>query len=155
MSDPEDMETMVRAVKLARKVLNAPAFDPYRGVELRPELPCTTDDDIRAFVRRHAGTIYHPVGTCKMGHDPMAVVDDELRVHGLQGLRVVDASIMPLLVGGNTNAPTVMIAEKASDFIKRARAGQAAEPVRAIESRSAMTPAPVAEPVSVFMARQR
>ncbi len=159
LSDPADMETMVDAVKLARKVLAAPAFDPYRGVELHPESPCTTDDDIRAFIRRHASTIYHPVGTCKMGHDPMAVVDDELRVHGLQGLRVVDASIMPLLVGGNTNAPTVMIAEKASDFIKRDRVGQGGAPIRAIEPRAASTfsgaNAPVNEPVSVLMVPQR
>jgi choline dehydrogenase-like flavoprotein len=76
-----------------------------------------TDDQLREFIRRRAETIYHPVGTCKMGHDPMAVVDDHLRVHGLTGLRVVDASIMPTLLGGNTNAPTIVIAEKASDLI--------------------------------------
>lgn len=127
LSEPEDMERLINGVKLARKVLAAPAFDGYRGVELRPEPPCNTDDELRAFVRRHAGTIYHPVGTCKMGHDAMAVVDSELRVHGLQGLRVVDASVMPLLVGGNTNAPTVMIAEKASDMIKRTRTDKVRE----------------------------
>ena len=119
LSEPSDMERMVKAVKLARRVMAAPAFDRYRGRELRPEPGCVTDDDIRAFIRRHAGTIYHPVGTCKMGSGPMAVVDVELRVHGLQALRVVDASIMPLLPGANTNAPTVMIAEKASDMIKQ------------------------------------
>lgn len=122
LSDPDDMERMVKGVKLARKLLAAPAFDPYRGVELRPEPRCESDDEIRAFVRRHAGTIYHPVGTCKMGNDSMAVVDSELRVHGLRGLRVADASVMPLLVGGNTNAPTVMIAEKAADMIRASRA---------------------------------
>jgi choline dehydrogenase len=121
LGEPDDMERMVKGVKLARRLLAAPAFDAYRGVELRPEPHCESDDEIRAFVRRHAGTIYHPVGTCKMGHDAMAVVDEQLRVHGLKGLRVVDASVMPLLVGGNTNAPTVMIAEKASDMIRGAR----------------------------------
>jgi len=118
-------------------VLAAPAFDPYRGVELRPEPPCDTDEDLRAFVRRHAGTIYHPVGTCKMGSDPMAVVDAQLRVHGVQGLRVVDASVMPLLVGGNTNAPTVMIAEKASEMIKGGRVPGPGEATPAIEAQPA------------------
>jgi choline dehydrogenase len=121
LSAPEDMERMVKAVKLARKILAAPAFNPYRGEEMRPSLKCQSDEEIRQFIRERAETIYHPVGTCKMGSDSMAVVDDELRVHGLQKLRVVDASIMPLLVGGNTNAPTVMIAEKASEMIKQAR----------------------------------
>ncbi|HEY0844886.1 MAG TPA: choline dehydrogenase [Noviherbaspirillum sp.] len=121
LSHPDDMEHMVRGVKLARKILAAPAFNPYRGRQLLPDGRCETDREIRRFIRRHAETIYHPVGTCKMGNDPMAVVDAELRVHGVQGLRVVDASIMPLLVGGNTNAPTVMIAEKASDMIRNAR----------------------------------
>ncbi|HJV80397.1 choline dehydrogenase [Noviherbaspirillum sp.] len=121
LSDPEDMEHMVKGVKLARKILTAPAFDRFRGVELIPDAPLASDDDIRDFIRRRAETIYHPVGTCKMGNDPMSVVDAELRVHGMQGLRVVDASIMPLLIGGNTNAPTMMIAEKASDMIRQAR----------------------------------
>ena len=79
-----------------------------------------SDADIEALLRQRVDTIYHPVGTCKMGNDSMAVVDAELRVHGLQGLRVVDASIMPTLVSGNTNAPTIMIAEKASDLILQA-----------------------------------
>lgn len=121
LSDPDDMERMVKGVKLARRILAAPAFDHYRGAEIVPQAGCKTDDDIRGFIRQCAETIYHPVGTCKMGADRMAVVDDQLRVHGLQGLRVVDASVMPLLVGGNTNAPTVMIAEKASDMIKGSR----------------------------------
>lgn len=122
LSHPDDMEHMVRGVKMARRILTAPAFDAYRGAWLMPQasngMANESDEDIRSFIRERAETIYHPVGTCKMGKDRMAVVDDQLRVHGLQGLRVVDASIMPLLVGGNTNAPTVMIAEKASDIIK-------------------------------------
>ena len=117
LSHPDDMEQMVKGVKVARKVLAAKAFDPYRGEELAPGAAVQTDKQIRAFIRRKAETIYHPVGTCKMGHDAMAVVDDTLKVHGMQCLRVVDASIMPTLVGGNTNAPTVMIAEKAADMI--------------------------------------
>ena len=148
LSDPEgeDLRRMVEGVKLARRVLAAPAFDPYRGVELRPEPPCDTDEDLRAFVRRHAGTIYHPVGTCKMGSDPMAVVDAQLRVHGVQGLRVVDASVMPLLVGGNTNAPTVMIAEKASNMIKGGRVpgpGEAALAIEAQPARAGLSAEPV------------
>ena len=139
LSDPEgeDLRRMIEGVKLARRVLAAPAFDPYRGVELRPEPPCDSDEDLRAFVRRHAGTIYHPVGTCRMGSDPMAVVDAQLRVHGVQGLRVVDASVMPLLVGGNTNAPTVMIAEKASEMIKGGRVPGPGEATPAIEAQPA------------------
>lgn len=126
LSHPDDMKTMIRGVRLARKIMAAPAFDRFRGDEIIPPSRCDTDDEIEQFIRQRAETIYHPVGTCKMGSDPMAVVDAELRVHGLTGLRVVDASIMPLLVGGNTNAPTVMIAEKASDLIKQARRMQQA-----------------------------
>jgi len=121
LSHPDDMAQLVKGVKLARRLLAAPAFDPYRGEEMYPGKEVQTDEQIRAFVRRKAGTIYHPVGTCRMGHDEMAVVDDTLKVHGVQGLRVVDASIMPTLVGGNTNAPTVMIAEKAADMIVQER----------------------------------
>ena len=78
-----------------------------------------TDDDIRAILRKRVDTVYHPVGTCKMGIDALAVVDPALRVHGIEGLRVVDASIMPTLIGGNTNAPAIMIAEKAADLIRQ------------------------------------
>jgi choline dehydrogenase-like flavoprotein len=80
-----------------------------------------TDDDIRALVRASANTIFHPTGTCKMGTDPAAVVDPELRVKGLRGLRIADASVMPKIIGGNTNAPTIMIAEKASELLLQAR----------------------------------
>ncbi len=124
LSDPDDVEHLLRGVRLARRILAAHAFDAYRGREIVPGSAVQSDDEIRDFIRRAAETIYHPIGTCKMGCDEMAVVDAQLRVHGVAGLRVVDASIMPLLVGGNTNAPTVMIAEKASDMIRAAyRAG--------------------------------
>ena len=117
LSDPGDLALMVKGVKAARAVLAAPAFDPYRGEEIFPGSAVQTDDDIARFIRRKAESIYHPVGTCKMGQDDMAVVDDTLRVHGIAGLRVADASIMPTLVGGNTNAAVVMIGEKAADLI--------------------------------------
>lgn len=117
LSHPDDMETMLKGVKAARKVLAAKAFDPYRGVEIFPGTEVQSDEQLKQFIQRKAGTIYHPVGTCKMGQDAMAVVDSKLKVHGITGLRVVDASIMPTLVGGNTNAPTIMIGEKAAAMI--------------------------------------
>jgi choline dehydrogenase-like flavoprotein len=123
LAHPDDLEHLVRGFKLARKILAARAFDAYRGIEIVPGREVQGDDEIRDFIRQHAETIYHPVGTCKMGNDALAVVDASLRVHGLAGLRVVDASIMPSLVGGNTNAPTIMIAEKACDMIKAVRRG--------------------------------
>ncbi|MFZ5558138.1 MAG: GMC family oxidoreductase [Pseudomonadota bacterium] len=125
LAEPEDLEQLLRGLKLARRILAAAPFDPYRGEELRPGPAAQDDDALRAFIRRRAETIYHPVGTCRMGSDARAVVDPELRVRGVEGLRVVDASVMPTLVGGNTNAPTIMIAEKAADLIlvqARARA---------------------------------
>ena len=124
LTHPDDIEHMLRGFKLARRILGSRAFTPYRGEEIVPGRGVNSDDEIRDFIRAKAETIYHPIGTCKMGdaaRDPLAVVDARLRVHGLDGLRVVDASIMPLLVGGNTNAPTVMIAEKAADMIKADR----------------------------------
>lgn len=117
LSHPDDMATMIRAVKVARKILAGKPFDKYRGKEEVPGFALDDDAAIERFIRSHAETIYHPVGTCKMGHDEMAVVDDRLRVRGIQQLRVVDASIMPTLIGGNTNVPTIMIAEKAADMI--------------------------------------
>ena len=93
--------------------------------ELPASAAAQSDEQIEQFIRNHADTIYHPVGSCRMGSEPMDVVDAQLRVHGLQGLRVVDASIMPSIVGGNTNAPTIMIAEKAADMIKAARGARA------------------------------
>ncbi len=104
-------------MKIARKLVAQKAFDTYRGDELSPGMTARSDSDIDDFIRRTAITIYHPVGTAKMGNDRMAVVDSTLKVRGVRGLRVVDASVMPTLVGGNTNAPTIMIAEKAADLI--------------------------------------
>ena len=95
--------------------------------ELAASAGAQSDAEIEAFIRSHADTIYHPVGTCRMGQGPLDVVDAELRVHGIGGLRVVDASVMPNIVSGNTNAPTIMIAEKAADMIKAAAKGAAVD----------------------------
>jgi choline dehydrogenase-like flavoprotein len=126
LTHPDDMELLVRGVQHMRSIMDAPALHAYRGRELAASANARSDEEIKAFIRQTSDTIYHPVGTCKMGTDPMAVVDPELKVYGLQGLRVVDASVMPNLIGGNTNAPTIMIAEKAADMILASR--QAAEP---------------------------
>ena len=114
-----DLVAMRDGVRITRNIFAQKAFDPYRGPEVNPGAHIQSDEQIDEFVRKNAETIYHPVGTCKMGtaNDAMAVVDDKLRVRGIEGLRVVDASVMPSLIGGNTNAPTIMIAEKASDLI--------------------------------------
>ena len=114
---------MIEGVRIARKLLSAPDFDRFQESELYPGEEAQTDDEILEFLRERAETIYHPIGTCKMGSDDRAVVDDQLRVHGLEGLRVVDASVMPAITSGNTNSPTLMIAEKAADLIKQAWAG--------------------------------
>jgi choline dehydrogenase len=107
----------VRAVRIARAIMTAPAMTPFQVSELAPGSDRTTDDEILDWVKKAAETTYHPVGTCKMGSDPMAVVDAQLRVHGIAGLRVADASIMPTLTSGNTNAPSIMIGEKAADMV--------------------------------------
>ncbi len=101
-----------------QKILTQPALSHYGGQFLAPVNEDSSDDDLAAHLRANCDTIYHPVGTCRMGDGALDVVDDQLRVHGVHGLRVADASIMPRLVGGNTNAPTVMIAEKASDLMR-------------------------------------
>jgi choline dehydrogenase len=93
------------------------AFDDFRGEEYGPGRAVTSDADIDHYIREKTNSVYHPVGTCKMGNDDMSVVDSQLRIHGLQGVRVVDASVMPNLTSGNTNLPTIMIAERASDLI--------------------------------------
>jgi choline dehydrogenase len=117
LSSAPDAELTVRAVRIARSIMTAPAMTPFQASEIVPGADCTTDDEILDWVTKAAETTYHPVGTCKMGSDPMAVVDAQLRVHGISGLRVADASIMPTLTSGNTNAPSIMIGEKAADMV--------------------------------------
>jgi choline dehydrogenase len=112
-----DLQRLVESVKLARRLASTKAFAPFGGVEVEPGPQVQSDQEIVAFIRKRQSTMFHPVGTCKMGRDEMAVVDEELRVHGVHGLRVIDASIMPTIVNGNTNAPTIMIAEKGADLI--------------------------------------
>jgi choline dehydrogenase-like flavoprotein len=117
LSHPDDMPLMIQGFKAMRRILNQPALARFGGKEIALSRDAQTDAQIEQFIRNNGDTIYHPVGSCKMGNDAMAVVDSQLRVHGLQNLRVVDASIMPRIVSGNTNAPVVMIAEKAADMI--------------------------------------
>ena len=112
-----DRQTLIGAVRATRRILEAKAMDSIRGPELQPGSQVESDDEILAWIRETADTAYHPTCTCKMGSDEMAVVDQELRVHGIEGLRVADGSIMPTLVSGNTNAACIMIGEKASDMI--------------------------------------
>jgi len=121
LEHPEDQKVMIDGVRRARKILAAPSFEKYQSWEIEPGPEAQSDEEILAFIRKKSETIYHPVGTCKMGDisDAMTVVDSELKVKGLKGLRVVDASVMPTLVGGNTNAPTIMIAERCADLIKQ------------------------------------
>jgi choline dehydrogenase len=122
LSSPIDAEITVRAVRIARAVMTAPSLADLQVTEIAPGTTQTTDDEILDWVKRAAETTYHPVGTCKMGSDAMAVVDAQLRVHGIDGLRVADASIMPTLTSGNTNAPSIMIGEKAADMVLRSAA---------------------------------
>jgi choline dehydrogenase len=112
-----DRRCAVAGVRLARAIAATSAMKPYVAEEYRPGAGARSDEELLEFARNFGATIFHPSGTCKMGNDSMAVVDDRLRVHGIRGLRVVDCSIMPTLVSGNTNAPAVMIAEKASEMI--------------------------------------
>ena len=116
-ADGYDLKLLVEGVKLSREIFAARAFDAYRGPEIFPGAEAKSEAEIVAFIRRMAETVYHPVGTCRMGNDAGAVVDAELRVRDVPGLRVVDASVMPCLPGGNTNAPTIMIAERAAELI--------------------------------------
>jgi choline dehydrogenase len=122
LSAPPDAELTVKAIRIARSIMTAPAMAPLRVTEVAPGADRQTDDEIIDWVKAAAETTYHPVGTCKMGSDPMAVVDAQLRVHGIAGLRVADASIMPTLTSGNTNAPSIMIGEKAADMVLKAAA---------------------------------
>jgi choline dehydrogenase-like flavoprotein len=130
LADPDDLRRLVQGFKHMRTILSQPALAGFRGQELATTANATTDDQIEAVIRNYGDTIYHPVGTCRMGPlegphaNPLNVVDSELRVHGMAGLRVVDASIMPRIVAGNTNAPVIMVAEKAADMIKAVHQGK-------------------------------
>ena len=118
LSAQRDRDVAVTAMKITRDIVfNSKTMKQFEPEEYKPGPNCQSEAELLAAVGDLASTIFHPVGTCKMGHDDMAVVDDRLRVHGLKGLRVVDASVMPTITSGNTNAPTIMIAEKAAAMI--------------------------------------
>ena len=117
LSDPSDLEILLEGMRVSRQILSSHAFDPYRGAEIYPGAHAVRREDLEEVLRRKAETIYHPVGSCRMGSDAGSVVDCGLRVRGVDGLRVADASIMPRLIGGNTNAPTIMIAERLADLL--------------------------------------
>jgi choline dehydrogenase-like flavoprotein len=117
LRDGRDLAPLLEAIRISRQIIRAEPFTPFRGREVFPGENATTERELEEVVRRKAETIYHPAGTCRMGNDPDSVVDEQARVRGLQGLRVADASIMPRLIGGNTNAPTIMIAEMVASFL--------------------------------------
>jgi choline dehydrogenase len=123
LSAPADRQVAADSLRLTRRIVAAPALARYRPKELKPGLQFQTDEDLARLAGDIGTTIFHPVGTCKMGaaDDPLAVVDSRLRVRGVAGLRVADASIMPSITSGNTNAPTLMIAERAAHWIIEAR----------------------------------
>ena len=117
LGDPDDLAPTLRGLELSRRIIASPALARYRGVEVQPGPAVQGADALAEYVRRVAATVHHPVSSCRMGRDPNAVVDAQLRVHGIEGLRVADASIFPRIVGGNTNAVVVMVAEKAADMM--------------------------------------
>ena len=117
LDNPEDLKTMIEAVKFGRRIFSSPIMSLHSKREVSPGRSIRSDEEISDFIRANAETIYHPVGTCRMGKDINSVVDPMLKVRGVEGLRVVDASVMPSLVAGNTNAPTMMVAENAADII--------------------------------------
>ncbi len=117
LTAPVDAELTIKAVRIARSIMTAPAMGPLQVEELAPGAALEADDEILDWVKAVAETTYHPVGTCKMGQDDRAVVDERLRVRGIEGLRVADASIKPTLISGNTNAPSIMIGEKAAEMV--------------------------------------
>jgi choline dehydrogenase len=113
-----DLAGVLAGLKICRRLGEGKPLDPYRKEEVMPGPQAQTDAELEAYIRERAATLYHPTSTCRMGGDRMAVVDDQLRVHGVGGLRVADASVMPVVPRGNTNAPTIMIGEKAADLIR-------------------------------------
>ena len=120
LSEETDRRCAVGGLRAARRLFAAPALQPYYVGEILPGTQVQSDDELLDYLRQTGSTVFHATCTCKMGRDPMAVVDDELRVHGIEGLRVVDASVMPAVTSTNTNAPTIMIAEKGAAMIKAA-----------------------------------
>jgi choline dehydrogenase len=120
LSDPIDCRAMVDGFRMMRRIVEAAPMDPYRGDEYSPGSSVQSDDEILGWIRNNSETAYHPIGTCRMGPGPNTVVDDHLKVHGLSGLRIADASIMPTMPSGNTNAPCIMVGEKAADLIRAA-----------------------------------
>jgi choline dehydrogenase len=124
LSDPADFQVLQAGIRFTRAIFAAPAIAQHSIVETLPGPDITTDDGLLDYARRYGTTIYHPVGTCRMGDGPSAVVDPRLRVHGLTGLRVIDASVMPTLTTGNTNAPTIMIGEKGAAMIREDHAAR-------------------------------
>jgi choline dehydrogenase len=121
LSSGDDMKALIAGIKIARDIVAAKAFDRYRGAEYLPGASAQSDPDIEQHVRATAELLYHPVGTCKMGSDDHSVVDANLRVRGVTGLRVADASVMPTITRGNTNAPAIMIAERLSEWLAGAK----------------------------------
>jgi choline dehydrogenase len=121
-----DRRTIVAGLKLCRQILATPHMQNFIEAEFQPGSAVESDEELLDYARRRGGTVYHPTTTCKMGNDPMAVVDPELRVYGVDGLRVADASVMPTVVSGNTNAATIMIGEKAADMARQPAARMAA-----------------------------
>ena len=118
MSDPNDGRVLLAGMKMTRSIFAAPMIAQHSQGEIMPGPHVRTDDELLDYARQTGTTIYHPVGTCRMGDGPSAVVDSRLRVHGIAGLRVIDASVMPTLTTGNTNAPTIMIGEKGAAMIR-------------------------------------
>jgi len=117
LEHPDDIKPLIRALRIARAAFASEPFAGYEGTEVAPGPDCQTDEQFDAYIRETGYTVHHPVGTCRMGSDKDAVVDPQLRVNGIKGLRVADASVMPSVIGGNTNAPCVMIGERAADFV--------------------------------------
>ena len=117
MSKPSDWDDFRKCIRLVRRIFAQKAFDSFRGTEIQPGIHVQTDKELNDFIRENVESAYHPCGTCKMGFDEMAVVDVNLKVKGIQNLRVIDASVIPEIPSANLNAPTLMIAEKGADSI--------------------------------------
>jgi choline dehydrogenase len=122
LDDPIDRATTVAGVKIMREIMATTAMEPYRGDEMSPGPEVGTEQEIEQWMRDSSETSYHPMGTCRMGPGPNTVVSDQLKVHGMEGLRVADASIFPTMPSGNTNAPAIMVGEKCADLIRAAAA---------------------------------